>query len=495
MGQSTASKPNANPRVSPSWRVPVLMAAAWFPLLTALLLAAHAWLRPWLATSFGSAIVLAAGVGAVACQGVVLWRFVKCIRPAIMIQSAVASWRGGEADAQLLTVADDGTGLSEDWNRMMTAWGTAQTELKSYRTATSVVSNQGGEAGYSAVFDMLPNGVMIIDRSGKVSHANAAASRVFMRSQERMKDAPLTALIDQTELSELVAATLNESRARGGQVELTIPQTDEHEAVIRFIIRPMGSQEDRRALVVMNDVTHQRVADKSRNLFVAQATHELRTPLTNIGLYLERAIDLTDDQFAERSECLNVINGEVGRLARVVEEFLSVSEIEAGSFQVRRDDVRVDELVKRMQDEYMPQAKAKSLDITFDLPPKLSVVQGDREKVSLAIHNLIGNAIKYTPAGQRVRVEVGEDPAAGHVEVRVSDTGIGIGEEDLPKVFEKFYRANDERLSEIKGSGLGLALAREVIRLHGGDITCESTLNEGTTFTLTLPLHHPAKTA
>ncbi|MEO1237326.1 MAG: HAMP domain-containing sensor histidine kinase, partial [Planctomycetota bacterium] len=205
-----------------------------------------------------------------------------------------------------------------------------------------------------------------------------------------------------------------------------------------------------------------------------------------IGLYVERAIDLDDHETADRARCLNVINQEVVRLGRVVEEVLSVSEIEAGSFSVRRDDVKLDELVRRIEGEYREQAQEKQLRIAFDLPPKLPTIQGDREKIAVALHNLVGNAIKYTPAGGEVRVELTE--TLTDLEFRVTDTGIGIDESELSKVFEKFYRADDQRLRDIGGSGLGLALAREVIRLHGGDITAESVLNQGSTFTLRLPL-------
>ena len=119
------------------------------------------------------------------------------------------------------------------------------------------------------------------------------------------------------------------------------------------------------------------------------------------------------------------------------------------------------------------------------MPPKLPVIQGDRDKIALALHNLIGNALKYTQSGGRVVVNVEERP--GQVVFKVSDTGIGISQEDLTKIFERFYRARDPRVTEVPGSGLGLALAREVARRHGGEVAAESELNKGSTFTLTLP--------
>ena len=164
---------------------------------------------------------------------------------------------------------------------------------------------------------------------------------------------------------------------------------------------------------------------------------------------------------------------------------LSMTEIESGSLKVEKDDVRLDALFATLEGDYQAQARDKQITLKFNLPPKLPVIQGDREKIVMALHNLIGNACKYTPHGGEVTVNVEAEQSRLIVEVK--DTGIGISAEDAEKVFEKFYRAKDSRVNEIVGSGLGLALAREVVRLHGGDITLESELNKGSVFTLTLP--------
>jgi len=189
---------------------------------------------------------------------------------------------------------------------------------------------------------------------------------------------------------------------------------------------------------------------------------------------------------AMRAKCLNVINGEARRLERIVGEMLSVAEMEAGSFKLKQDDVRLDALFEELKADYESQAKEKRITLAFNLSPKLPVLQGDRDKVALAVHNLIGNALKYTPDGGRVLVTVDAD--ARHVSVSVKDTGIGISPEDQERIFERFYRAKDKRVARITGTGLGLTLAREVARLHGGEIEVESVLNQGSTFTLTLPV-------
>jgi len=133
--------------------------------------------------------------------------------------------------------------------------------------------------------------------------------------------------------------------------------------------------------------------------------------------------------------------------------------------------------------EYLSPTRAM---LTFNLPPKLPLVKGDRDKILMALHNLVGNALKYTPKGGSVTVNVQVD--SKQLLFSVSDTGIGISDEDAERIFERFYRAKDPRVEKITGTGLGLTLAREVVRLHGGEITLKSELNKGSTFTLTLPV-------
>jgi signal transduction histidine kinase len=254
--------------------------------------------------------------------------------------------------------------------------------------------------------------------------------------------------------------------------------------VLRMSVRPMRA-EPAGAMVVIEDVTQQRVADESRNAFVAQATHELRTPLTNIRLYTETMVDEPDDA-AVRAKCLNVINTESRRLERIVGDMLSVSEIEAGALKLRSAEVRLEALFEELEADYKAQASDKEIALKFDLPPKMPLLEGDRDKLMLALHNLVGNALKYTPTGGKVTVRVLDEGAA--LRVDVADTGIGIKPEEHELVFERFYRAKDKRINGITGSGIGLALARQVARLHGGDVTLSSELDKGSTFTLRVPL-------
>lgn len=462
-------------------------AALGLPVLALALAGLVLW--PWAAEAgFPRVTLIAAAalvLGTVA-QTLVLRHVFRHLATLTLVGEALDAHHDGEPDLPNLRITAHANHASQAWNKIVDELAAAHEQSLADQTHQALSAATIGTAERDGTLDALPHGVVIIDPQGGLHTVNGAACRMLMRSRERLVGAPLNKLTDNQELISLVDKVLKRTDVRGGSVELVLSPGEDAEAVVRATVRPLGQNSAQHALVVFEDVTQQRSADRSRNLFVAQATHELRTPLTNIGLYLERVIDLKDEDTADRAECLNVINSEVLRLGRVVEEVLSVSEIEAGSLQVRRDDVRIEELLGRLEEEYGPQAKKLQHTLAFDLPPKLPVVHGDRDKVALALHNLLGNALKYTPAGGTIGIAVKEN--GDNIEVAVTDSGIGIGEHDLGKVFEKFYRADDQRARDVTGSGLGLALAREVIRLHGGDITVESILNEGSTFTLRLPV-------
>jgi signal transduction histidine kinase len=317
-----------------------------------------------------------------------------------------------------------------------------------------------------------------------IEYANGAAAVLLQASRDDLTDRDLARVIDDPRVVPAVQDVLD-GATRPAVVERPCDEGTTA-GVLRFTIRAICADDSRSVMVLIEDITQQRIAEAARNSFLAKAAHELRTPLTNIRLYVENAVDHcgSDPQAVARS--LNVINDESRRLERTVSEVLSVSEIEAGSFDLQRDDVRFDSLMEQIRADHEATAQKKNITLQFDMPPKLPVVSADRDKIALAIHNLVGNALKYTPENGRVTVSVAVE--SGRIIVDVTDTGIGISKDDLSRVFEKFYRATDQRVTDITGSGLGLAIAREIVGLHGGFISVESELNSGSTFTLVLPV-------
>jgi signal transduction histidine kinase len=371
------------------------------------------------------------------------------------------------------------------WNRLLSERQNMQIHNAIEQVKEAVHEHADTEPTLRVVFDTSPNGLILVNENLSIEHANDAAAVFLQTERDQMIHADLPKVIaDPRVIAAVQEATKNPAAKR---IMIEVEQgTSETSAVLRFHISSIQHEDSQVGLVTIEDITQQRVAAAAMNSFLARATHELRTPLTNIRLFVEEALEHCEKDPAATSKALNIVNDETQRLDRTVAEVLSVSEIEAGSFETKRDDVHLDKLLWQIQADHEARAKEKKIAMEFDLPPKLPVLQADRDKIALALHNLVGNALKYTLDGGRILVTASVEK--GMVHIAVSDTGLGIALDECEKVFDKFYRSKDPRAAKIIGSGLGLPIAREVARLHGGDVTLESELGKGSTFTLTLPL-------
>ena len=266
---------------------------------------------------------------------------------------------------------------------------------------------------------------------------------------------------------------------------ITIGERQQHTRITRS--RLPGRSGDGEGLAwIINDVTQQRIATEARDQFLMTATHELRTPLTNLQAYAEALHDEENLAIEQQKEFCNVINSEANRLGRLVDQLLTVSQMEAGSMVANRHELELSPMIASVADQLNAQAEQKQIALNVSLSAKLPTVVGDRDKLQAAIVNLVGNAIKYTTSGGQVSVRCSADER--WIRVDVEDNGQGIAEEEQARVFEKFFRGAETRNSDQRGNGLGLAFAREIARLHGGDIELQSIVGEGSVFTMRLPV-------
>jgi signal transduction histidine kinase len=401
------------------------------------------------------------------------------------IHQALMAIKESDLDAQSLEVDPQLGQEAVMWNKLLGAKEGLQIRAAIEQVKESIDEKSEGYDELTAACDALPHGLILVGRNMRIHYANGAAAALLQRTCDELINADITEFItDQRVLDAIQRAGDYPSFAR--TIVETEPEGATKSGILRFIVRPVRRGDYGIAVIIIEDITQKRVAEAARNSFLGHAAHELRTPLANIRLYVENALEDCKNDPLATAKSLNVINEESRRLERVVAEILSVSEIEAGSFQLKRDDVNFDEILKNLKADYEPQAKEKKIKLKFNLPPKLPVLHADRDKICLALHNLLGNALKYTL--QKGEVTVIAAVQTDRLCIDVKDTGIGISPDEKEKIFEKFYRSKDKRVSNITGSGLGLAIAREVIRLHGGDISVESEPDKGSTFTLTLPI-------
>lgn len=434
----------------------------------------------------GAQIGMAAFGAAVLISVLLLYHRVRFRRRAIgAIQQALMLAEKGERSPEVLSVSAELGHEAGAWNKLLEEKQELQKQMTLECARESLGASQRGESELGAACDVMSQGLILVDENLIARYANGAAAVLLQVERDAIVGGDITEVIKHENVVEAIRAAAIGPVHKRAIVE--VQNTPPHRAgVFRFIVRPVRREDSGVAMIIIDDITQQRVAQESRDAFLAQAAHELRTPLTNIVLSVETGLEEGQKNPAALAGSLNVINQEARRLERIVADILSISQIEAGSFKITRDDVRLEVLFEQIQADYEAQAKEKGIDLMFDLPPKLPVIQADRDKVALALHNLLGNALKYTPTGGQVTViaEVRDD----QVTIEVTDTGIGISQSDTTRIFERFYRAQDRRVAETTGSGLGLALAREVVRLHGGDITVDSEVDKGSTFAMTLPL-------
>lgn len=397
------------------------------------------------------------------------------------VSEAVEVAATGEAAPMELVVAEQDAGPSRAWNTLV------KTYLTEVVAESAMPLGSAGESGPYAksVMDSLIQAVCGVDRSGRIVVANTAAGAFFQRDADALHGVQIATLLGEQALPVFEDVMQGRVQRRNGIDLVRSEEDDKGEEILRLTVTPTRDREGVFVVVTVEDVTRQRMAEKSRHEFLAQATHELRTPLTNIRLYVEEAIESGEEDSNARGEALNVISHESLRLERLVSELLDISELEAGARVMDKGDVRVEQLMEQLEADYGAMAESKGLTLEFELPPKMPVLQGDRDKIAGALHNLLGNAIKYTPEGGKVTVRV--DDEEGVLRFAFIDTGIGIGPEEQERVCDKFFRSEDDRVSAIEGTGLGLAFSKQVAQMHGGELTLDSELNHGSTFTFSMP--------
>jgi signal transduction histidine kinase len=227
--------------------------------------------------------------------------------------------------------------------------------------------------------------------------------------------------------------------------------------------------------------------ERVRRDLVANVSHELKTPISALRAHLENLLDGVE---RPEPQTLQVMLAQSERLGRLVDQLLELSRLESGDLPLHREELRLRPLVSRVLSEIEVTRGRRDVDLAQDVPEDLPPVFADAERVHQVLFNLLDNAMRFTPAGGRVRVTASRQN--GSVDVAVADTGPGIAPEHLPRLFERFYRVDTARSRDEGGTGIGLAIARSVIEAHGGRIWAQSEPGKGSTFTFELPVAAPS---
>ncbi|HJF30972.1 MAG TPA: HAMP domain-containing protein [Sporosarcina psychrophila] len=243
----------------------------------------------------------------------------------------------------------------------------------------------------------------------------------------------------------------------------------------------------RGAVAVLRDMTDQHKLEKLRSDFIANVSHELRTPISMLQGYSEAIIDGVTKNDEERDEMVQIIHDESKRMGRLVTDLLDLARMESGHMRLYKDDLSMIPFLGRIINKFMQVAREANVELSFDFPEEKELISNvDEDRMEQVFTNLIDNAIRHTPDGGSVRLSI--EKFVDMLEIKVTDTGVGIREEDLPYIFERFYKADKARTRGKGGTGLGLAIAKSIIDSHGGRITAARGEIEGTIFSCTLPL-------
>ncbi len=328
------------------------------------------------------------------------------------------------------------------------------------------------------------DGVVLFSARKRVLLLNPAAEGILgvgremigARGLELYRHLPLDEALDRV-LASGVGTTLEVRLYHPGEKDLQV-----------FLSPVRGGDEGKPSgvLLVLRDVSQERAVEKMRREFVADVTHELQTPLTSILGYVETLQEGVEDA-ATRERFLGVVQVEAKRLSRLLDDLLDLSRIQAGVLSYRQDLLDLGATVRDVAGRFRPRAEQDGRCLELHLPDEPLPVRGDADRLGQVLWNLLVNADKYTPAGGGIRVRVGKD--GPWATVAVEDDGVGIPAEELPRIFDRFYRVDKGRSRQSGGTGLGLPIARGIVEAHGGRVEARSKVGKGSEFIVRLPLH------
>jgi two-component system, OmpR family, phosphate regulon sensor histidine kinase PhoR len=335
-----------------------------------------------------------------------------------------------------------------------------------------------------ALLGGMEEGVLILDLQGRVRKMNESMQAVLTQSFPADIGKHYLEVFRDPDLNDLIQITLSSGQSQKRSLSfLSQPEKiyQVQSSLIRDSERKMGG-----VVMVFHDVSEMKRLERIRQEFVANVSHELRTPLTVIKGYVEALREENLESSPGAQEFLKVIDRHAARMEKIVADLLLLSQLESPGRYLRKEPTRVSELIRTAFESVSPLGEAKNQTFESKIPPDLPLLPGDSQKIHQMLVNLLQNAVNYTPPGGKILVEAKKD--GGGIQIEVADTGIGIPAEDLPRIFERFYRVDKGRSRELGGTGLGLAIVKHIAEAHGGRVSVESKLGQGSRFKVFLPL-------
>ncbi len=341
-------------------------------------------------------------------------------------------------------------------------------------------------AHLTTILSNMMEGVIAVDTNGRVLFLNQALARIFDISVAPVRGRHLLEVLRQNQVNLLIQNVLQDQKPRTDEIRTFNP--DEH--LFEAIAVPLIDNERHvGALLVLHEITKVRRLEQVRRDFIANVSHELRTPLASIKGFAETLRDGALEDPAVAKEFLRSIEKQTDNMTALVEDLLDLSAIESGQRVPYIESLALHDLVNDVVKGLKPIADKKKIVIESSIPADLPALSVDRGHMKQVLANLLDNAIKFNHEGGRVQIVA--TPEAQWIQVRVSDSGVGIPAQDLPRIFERFYRVDKARSRAMGGTGLGLSIVKHLIEANGGHVSVDSSVGKGSMFTVTLPLSLP----
>lgn len=338
------------------------------------------------------------------------------------------------------------------------------------------------------IINCMGDGVLVCDRDGCIVLSNPAASRMLKAPEADLLGNYLHQCNLPHELSQTIEESLRIKEASYTSVSQELSLGESGELFLRAHTAPVRSDtgEIMGAVTILQDISHLKELDKMKSEFIAMVAHELRAPIAAIEQQLTVILNRMAGEVTEKQEqLLSRAKKRTKGLLDLIKDLLDLSKIEAGKMVQYKEPLHLQEVIQRVVELMKTEAENKKIDLQLNIPSPISWIHADRNSMEGIFTNLISNAIKYTPEGGKVWVTLSEE--GQFVKASVSDTGIGIKKEDIPRIFDKFYRVKTTETRQIVGTGLGLSIVKSIVDAHLGSITIESEEGKGTTFTVFLP--------
>lgn len=352
---------------------------------------------------------------------------------------------------------------------------------------------------FKSLLEAVPLPTFIVDRSLQIYYYNPPALQLSGNVSIPPREV-LDEVLHHTGVIQLVRESIQANTLRKGQYAKSDSSVVWRVTVTPLQLQSPSKQEEQAEIhyryfaVTIEDMAEIMRLERIQRDFLANISHELRTPLSSVRLLAETLEDVIDTDPDKAQEFVEKIENEVQYLSGLVSELLDLSRIESGQLQMTIEPVQAEQLVREVMARMLPLAQRHRVRLATDIKRGNTLVAADSKLITRVLMNLVHNAVKFTPSGGLIVIGTSPEQEQHLQRFFVRDTGIGIGEEELPRVFERFYKTDRARSKsnymgpDGGGTGLGLAIARHVVEAHGGRIMAESTPGQGSTFTFTLPI-------